>query len=99
MTNKGNMWTRRLALGAALAVLASLCVVSAQQPAAPKLPDTAPAAGPKVVVKLVTDFESAKPVSDLEEFRPVTTTLFAKEGSREVTLGERCTLWVRNAHI
>src|SRR5262245_61609938 len=91
-------WQGRLALGAGIAALASICAVFARQPASPKAP--APAtAGPKVVIKLVTDFESARPVSDLEEFRPVTTTLFGEGGSREVTLGERCTLWVRNAHV
>jgi outer membrane protein assembly factor BamB len=96
MTRERQGRTGRLALGAAFAALASLCMVLAQQPAAPKPP---PAASAKVVIKLVTDFDSAKPVSDLEEFRPVTTTLFGEGGSREVTLGERCTLWVRNAHI
>src|SRR6266478_5729034 len=52
-----------------------------------------------VVVKLVSDFETAKPVSDLEEIRPVMTTRFGDSGSREEVLGERCVLWVRNAHI
>jgi hypothetical protein len=53
----------------------------------------------RVTIKLVTDFESARPVSELEEIRPVTTTQFTDSGSRDVVLGERCTLWVRNAHI
>jgi outer membrane protein assembly factor BamB len=94
------LWTTHVALGAALAALAGLCTVAAQAPTpatAPKPADKP--AGPKIVVKLVSDFESAKPVSDFEEFRPVTTTMFTNGGSREVTLGERCTLWVRNAHV
>jgi len=52
-----------------------------------------------IVIKLVTDFESGRPVSDLEEFQPVTTTVFDAQGSHEVTLGEKAVLWVRNAHI
>jgi len=59
-----------------------------------------PADQPKsIVIKLVTDFESARPVSELEDLQPVKTTEFGAEGSREVTLGEKATLWVRNAHI
>jgi hypothetical protein len=78
----------RLVVGIVFPLL-SACVALAQQPAP----------GPKIIVQLVADFESAKSVSDLEEFKPITTTLFGNEGSREVILGERCTLWVRNAHI
>jgi outer membrane protein assembly factor BamB len=58
-----------------------------------------PTEGKPIVVKLVTDFESAKPVSDLEEIQPIKTTIFDSGGSREITLGEKATLWVRNAHI
>src|SRR4051812_38575082 len=55
--------------------------------------------GQNIVVKLVTDFETARPVSELEILEPVKTTVFDAGGSKEITLGERATLWVRNAHV
>src|SRR4051794_14990557 len=58
-----------------------------------------PTAEKTIPVKLVTDFESGRPVSELEELQPVKTTVFGAEGSREITLGEKATLWVRNAHV
>src|ERR1700730_14387553 len=76
--------------------------------AAEEKPAAAPAAGataatdpamPSVGVKLVSDFESGKLVSDLEEFQEITTTVFGAAGSHEQLLGERCELWVRNAHV
>src|SRR6185295_18214129 len=51
------------------------------------------------VVKLVTDFDSGKLVSDLEQIQEITQTDFDTGGSKEIKLGEKCTLWVRNAHI
>jgi outer membrane protein assembly factor BamB len=60
---------------------------------------TASAQKGRVVVKLVSDFESAKPVSELEEIRPITTMRFTDNGSTEALLGEHCVFWVRNAHI
>src|SRR5436190_2692824 len=66
---------------------------------APKDAKKQAAAARTITIKMVTDFDSAKPVSDLEEFRPITTTIFQAGGSREITLGERSVLWVRNAHI
>ena len=62
-------------------------------------PATPPADAPRVIVELVSDFESNKLVSDLEDFRPVTETRFGRDGSQTVTLGEEAALWVRNAHV
>jgi len=76
-----------------LLLVLALAVVARDQPAA------APDKPPTITVKLVTDFASSKPVSDLESLQPVKTTVFNRGDSHEVTLGERCTLWVRNAHI
>src|SRR5262245_47165486 len=90
-------WKCRLALGALLASF--LAVLVAAPPDAAKKDAPAASGQGKIVVKMVTDFESAKLVSDLEDFKPITTLKFEAGGSREVTLGERCTLWVRNAHI
>jgi outer membrane protein assembly factor BamB len=59
----------------------------------------AEAAGNAIVVKLVTDFETARPVSDLEDMQPVKSTVFRASSSQEITLGEKAVLWVRNAHI
>ena len=61
-------------------------------------PETKTDAAP-VVVQLVTDFATKTPVSELENFEVITETQFTTTGSKEVTLGERCTLWVRNAHV
>jgi outer membrane protein assembly factor BamB len=52
-----------------------------------------------ITIKLVTDFDTARPVSDLESLQPIKKTVFDSGGSKEITLGERCVLWVRNAHI
>ena len=41
-----------------------------------------PAQSGRVVVKLVSDFESPKPVSDLEEIQPVTAKRFRQGGRR-----------------
>lgn len=54
---------------------------------------------PRVLVKLVTDLDSAQLASDLDELKPITETRFGKDGSQTVTLGEEAILWVRNAHI
>ena len=80
----------RTALGVCL--LLFLCA-AAQSAEAPK-----PAAR-TIAIKLVTDFETARLVSDLEDLQPVKTTVFDAGGSHEVTLGERAVLWVRNAHV
>lgn len=90
-------WQCRLALGALLASF--LAMLMAAPPEAARKEAPAPAAKGKIAIKMVTDFESGKLVSDLEDFKPITTLQFDKGGSREVTLGEKCTLWVRNAHI
>jgi hypothetical protein len=84
--------------------LSFLAALAAPPPEAPKKAAApaaapAPAAGPRIVVKMVTDFASGKLVSDQEEFKPVTAMRFETGGSREVTLGEKCVLWVRNAHV
>jgi outer membrane protein assembly factor BamB len=86
-------------LGLFVAIVLSWLAPAAQaqtKPAAdaPKVP-----AGPSITVKLVTDFESGKLVSDVESIEPVVTTEFGPEGSREVTLGQKAVLWVRNAHV
>ena len=65
---------------------------AAQSPAGPTLPE-------KITIKLVTDFESATLVSDLERLEPVTSTVFNTGGSSEVTIGTKAVLWARNAHI
>ena len=79
-------------------LLAALALAVQGQPGKEK-PPAAPAPKRTITVKLVTDFDTKKPVSDLETIQPVKTTVFDKSGSRELTLGERCVLWVRNAHI
>ena len=87
--------------GGLLLALAIACAVTAalaqQQPAAPAAAAGATAApGPKILVKLVTDFESGRLVSDVETFEPVTSTVFGEGGSSTTILGEKCVLWVRN---
>ena len=101
----------RIVLLAAAAATGLLCTwaLLAQVPPqpAPKVPGgqtepgkpAAAPAEPRIIVKLVADFESGKLVSDLEDFRPVTETTFDATGSRTVTLGEDVVLWVRNAHV
>ena len=79
----------------ATALLAAALLALAGWPAAAQ---DAPA-GDMIVVKLVTDFESARLVSEEESFEPVTETTFSSSGSKTVALGERATLWVRNAHV
>ena len=54
---------------------------------------------PRIVVRLVTDHASGKLVSDLEELHPVVRTVFEAKGSKTITVGERATLWVRNANV
>jgi hypothetical protein len=66
--------------------------------AAPEKPPAEKLVNP-IVIKMVTDFDSRKLVSDVEEREPVTETQFGQNGSHELTLGEKCTLWVRNAHL
>src|SRR5262245_9955539 len=77
-------------LWAGLASLLTLALVGAvtavlaqQQPAAPPAAPAAatPAPAAKITVKLVTDFDSGKLVSDLESFDPVTSTVFGEGGS------------------
>ncbi len=90
-----------------LALAAFLCgavwLLAAEKAAPP--PAAAEGAKPtdpaeqRITVKLVTDFDSGKLVSDVEEFRPITETTFGKEGSFTLTLGEEAILWVRNAHV
>ena len=86
-----------------LALAALLCAVlpalAQQKPAETPPGQPEPIVGPKITIKLVTDFESQKLVSELEDFQPVTTTVFGQGGSSEVTLGEKSVLWVRNAHV
>jgi len=53
----------------------------------------------RIVVRLVTDFEKQTLVSDLEDLQPVVRTIFDEKGTKTVTLGERATLWVRNASV
>ena len=57
------------------------------------------APGARIKVRLVADLDAGTLVSDLEELHPVVTTVFDETGSKMVTLGERATLWVRNAKI
>ncbi len=85
---------REFTLGAALtlALFAAASVRGQEQPAGD-------AAKARVIVKLVTDFESGKLVSDLEEIQEITSTVFDAHGSHEQLLGESCVLWVRNAHV
>src|SRR5689334_17707355 len=80
----------RTSLTTLLVILLALHSLSGPSPAQP--PAT-------VTVKLVSDFASAKPISELEEIRPITTMRFDSGGSREEVLGERCVLWARNAHV
>lgn len=90
-----------------LAILAIACAVLpalAQEKPAEAPPAAQPApAGPmlpaKITFKMVTDFESATPVSDLERIEPITSTIFDTGGTSEVTIGTKAVLWVRNAHI
>lgn len=85
-----------LALGGVLPLLA-------EQQSAPPAPAQKPAdkdgVAVKIRVQLVTDFETGTLVSEREEFQPVVTTVFTDQGSDERLLGEKCTLWVRNAHV
>jgi PQQ-like domain len=83
---------------AALVLGLSLCVVD-RDPAGAREQQPAEPTKQTITVKLVTDFDSGRLVSDLELFDPVKTTVFGVGGSHEVTLGERCVLWVRNAHV
>ncbi|MBI2191273.1 MAG: PQQ-binding-like beta-propeller repeat protein [Planctomycetes bacterium] len=53
----------------------------------------------RITVRLVADLETGNLVSDLEQIQPVVKTLFDKSGTRTETIGERVTLWVRNAHV
>ena len=52
-----------------------------------------------ITVRLVTDHESGRLVSEIEKIEPVVKTIFDESGSRTETLGERATLWVRNANV
>ena len=90
-----------VALGLGLFALAQIRAQEkpAEPAAAAATPPAADPAKPRVTVKLVTDFESGKLVSDLEQIQEITTTVFDAAGSREQLLGERCVLWVRNAHV
>ncbi len=102
-TKRLKLWSICLALaalsGGILKLLAAETAVPAAAPAAADSAKPADSAEPRITVKLVTDFDSGKLASDVEEFRPVTETTFGKEGSFTVKLGEEVVLWVRNAHI
>ena len=99
MKTEANQGRDARVLGLIVAILL-ICIASTvgaqTQPAAdaPKVP-----AGPAITVKLVTDFDSGKLVSDAESIEPVMTTEFGPEGSREVTLGQKAVLWARNMHV
>lgn len=54
-------------------------------------------AAERVVVRMVTG--EGKLISDLEALRPVVRTIFDEKGTKTITVGERATLWVRNANV
>ena len=56
-------------------------------------------AAPKITIRLVTADREPTLVSDKEELYPVVKTVFDEGGTRTETIGERATLWVRNAHV
>ena len=52
-----------------------------------------------ITVRLVTDLQDGKPVSELELLQPVVKTVFDEDGTRTIPVGERATLWARNANV
>jgi outer membrane protein assembly factor BamB len=53
----------------------------------------------RFVIKLVSDLESAVPVSDLERSDEITESVIQKKSADPRVVGERSVLWVRNAHV
>ena len=90
-------WVRRAGLWAAgVAALMAAVLLAGGAPA--RTEEEEPAVGvPRVVVRLVTS--DGKLVSDLESIHPVTRPVAVGAETRLVVLGERCTLWVRNASV
>jgi len=82
-----------LALGAVLVTRAQTDRQAEADPASSETDER------RITVRLVTDFESDRLVSDTEAFDEITRTIFSQRGSRTIVLGERSTLWVRNAHV
>ena len=70
----------------------SMVVIGEQPPA--------PAQVEPIVVRLVTSLDpDGRLVSDLEELQPVVRTIFDDAGTKTIPVGERATLWVRNASV
>ena len=86
--------------GAALVAMAAAAQTSVPVTQSASVPTTGPATSvstDRITVRLVT--ADGKLASDLEDLQPVVKTTFDEKGTKTESVGERATLWVRNANV